>query len=163
VLSCHFFALIGLFLASRRGGYAVRGAKLPPGADASVSTDASCRTPCSLAVPLADAFTVSYALTGYLPQTVPVRPLWRRWLRSSRGPLALVRRRRFRRCGRLQGGKHGIGVELRGAGQIAALVEPVARRSLSGRAAGASLGRECWHVLRWGSPVMAKVASSTTP
>jgi len=47
----------------------------PPGADASISTDASCRTPCSLAVPVADAFTVSYALSGYLPQTVPVRPL----------------------------------------------------------------------------------------
>ena len=46
----------------------------PPGADASVSTGASCRTPCSLAVPLADAL-VSYELTGYLPQTVPVRPL----------------------------------------------------------------------------------------
>jgi hypothetical protein len=28
VLSCHFFALIGLFLASRRGGFGVRGAKL---------------------------------------------------------------------------------------------------------------------------------------
>jgi hypothetical protein len=26
-------------------------------------------------VPVADAFTVSYALSGYLPQTVPVRPL----------------------------------------------------------------------------------------
>jgi len=46
----------------------------PPGADASISTGASCRTPCSLAVPLADAL-VSYELTGYLPQTVPVRPL----------------------------------------------------------------------------------------
>jgi hypothetical protein len=46
----------------------------PPGADASISTGASCRTPCSLAVPVADAL-VSYALTGYLPQTVPVRPL----------------------------------------------------------------------------------------
>jgi hypothetical protein len=47
----------------------------PPGADASVSTGASCRTPCSLAAPVADALTVSYELTGYLPQTVPVRPL----------------------------------------------------------------------------------------
>jgi hypothetical protein len=46
----------------------------PPGADASISS-ASCRTPCSLAAPVADDFTVSYALTGYLPQTVPVRPL----------------------------------------------------------------------------------------
>jgi hypothetical protein len=46
----------------------------PPGADATISTGASCRTPCSLAVPVADTL-VSYALTGYLPQTVPVRPL----------------------------------------------------------------------------------------
>jgi hypothetical protein len=45
----------------------------PPGADASISTGASCRAPCSLAAPVADEFTVSYALTGYLPQTVPVR------------------------------------------------------------------------------------------
>ena len=46
----------------------------PPGADASISTGASCRTPCSLALPVADTL-VSYALRGYLPQTVPVRPL----------------------------------------------------------------------------------------
>ena len=46
----------------------------PPGADASISTGASCRTPCSLAVPVADAL-VSYELTGFLPQTVPGRPL----------------------------------------------------------------------------------------
>jgi hypothetical protein len=45
----------------------------PAGADASVSTGASCRTPCSLAVPVADAL-VSYELTGYLQQTVPLRP-----------------------------------------------------------------------------------------
>jgi hypothetical protein len=44
-------------------------------ADASISTGASCRTPCSLAVPVADALTVSYEFTGYLPQTVPVHPL----------------------------------------------------------------------------------------
>jgi hypothetical protein len=50
-------------------------ATVRPACDASISTDASCRTPCSLAVPVADAFTVSYALSGYLPQTVPVRPL----------------------------------------------------------------------------------------
>ena len=47
----------------------------PPGADASISTGASCRTPCSLAAPVADDFMVSYALTGYLPETVPVRNL----------------------------------------------------------------------------------------
>jgi hypothetical protein len=47
----------------------------PPGADARTSTGASCRTPCSLPVQVADEFTVSYALTGYMPQTVSVRPL----------------------------------------------------------------------------------------
>jgi hypothetical protein len=47
----------------------------PPGADAHTSMGASCRTPCSLPVPVADEFTVSYALTGYLPQTISVRPL----------------------------------------------------------------------------------------
>jgi hypothetical protein len=44
----------------------------PPGADASISTGASCRTPCSLAAPVADDFTVSYALTAICRT---VRPL----------------------------------------------------------------------------------------
>ena len=44
----------------------------PPGAEARVSTGQSCRTPCSISVPAAD-FTVSFALPGYQPQTVPVR------------------------------------------------------------------------------------------
>jgi hypothetical protein len=47
----------------------------PPGAMASTSNGGTCQTPCALSVPLADAFTVTYALDGYLPQTVPVRPI----------------------------------------------------------------------------------------
>ncbi len=46
---------------------------LPPGAEAKVSTGgAACRTPCALPV-AGDEFTVTFALAGYQPQTVPVR------------------------------------------------------------------------------------------
>ena len=34
----------------------------------------SCRTPCALTVAAAAPFTVTFALTGYQPQTVPVTP-----------------------------------------------------------------------------------------
>ncbi len=44
----------------------------PPGAEARASTGQACRTPCSISVPAAD-FTVSFALPGYQPQTIPVR------------------------------------------------------------------------------------------
>jgi hypothetical protein len=44
----------------------------PAGAEAKTSTGQTCRTPCSLAVS-ASEFTVSFALPGYQPQTVPVR------------------------------------------------------------------------------------------
>ena len=44
----------------------------PAGAEAKTSLGQSCRTPCSLAVS-ANEFTVSFALSGYQPQTVPVR------------------------------------------------------------------------------------------
>jgi hypothetical protein len=44
----------------------------PAGAEAKTSLGQSCRTPCSLAVS-ANEFTVSFALPGYQPQTVPVR------------------------------------------------------------------------------------------
>lgn len=47
----------------------------PPGAEAKSSTGPSCRTPCSLEVPATGDFTVSFALAGYKPQTIPVRPL----------------------------------------------------------------------------------------
>ena len=44
----------------------------PAGAEARTSLGQSCRTPCSLAVSSSE-FTVSFALPGYQPQTVPVR------------------------------------------------------------------------------------------
>ena len=44
----------------------------PAGAEARTSTGQTCRTPCSLAVS-ANEFTVSFALPGYAPQTVPVK------------------------------------------------------------------------------------------
>jgi len=44
----------------------------PAGAEARTSLGQSCRTPCSVAV-TANEFTVSFALPGYHPQTVPVR------------------------------------------------------------------------------------------
>jgi hypothetical protein len=44
----------------------------PAGAEARTSLGQSCRTPCSLAVDSSE-FTVSFALPGYQPQTVPVR------------------------------------------------------------------------------------------
>jgi hypothetical protein len=47
----------------------------PPGADARVSTGPTCKTPCSVPVPASGDFTVSFALNGFLPQTVPVHAL----------------------------------------------------------------------------------------
>jgi hypothetical protein len=44
----------------------------PAGAEARTSLGQSCRTPCSLAMPPSE-FTVSFALPGFQPQTVPVR------------------------------------------------------------------------------------------
>jgi hypothetical protein len=45
----------------------------PPGADAKLSTGGECRTPCTLSVPVSEDFTVSFALAGHQPETVPVR------------------------------------------------------------------------------------------
>jgi hypothetical protein len=47
----------------------------PPGAEARTSQGLTCRTPCTLAVPVAEEFSVSYALNGYAPQSVPVHPV----------------------------------------------------------------------------------------
>ena len=44
----------------------------PPGADARTSAGAACRTPCTLGLPINDG-TVTVALNGYAPQTVPVQ------------------------------------------------------------------------------------------
>jgi hypothetical protein len=46
----------------------------PPGADARTSQGQSCRTPCELTVQSGSEMTVSFALNGYQPQTVQVRP-----------------------------------------------------------------------------------------
>ena len=45
----------------------------PPGAEASLSTGGACHTPCMLSVSAADDFTVTYALDGYVSQTIQVR------------------------------------------------------------------------------------------
>lgn len=44
----------------------------PPGADARTAAGASCRTPCTLGVPMNDG-SITVALDGYAPQTVPVQ------------------------------------------------------------------------------------------
>lgn len=46
----------------------------PPGAEARTSVGPSCRTPCSLNVATTAEFSVTFALEGYLPQTVSVVP-----------------------------------------------------------------------------------------
>ena len=46
----------------------------PAGAEAKSSVGPSCRTPCSLTIASAAPFTVTFTLTGYEPQTVPVAP-----------------------------------------------------------------------------------------
>jgi hypothetical protein len=46
----------------------------PPGADAKTSLGPSCRTPCMVPVSASQPFTVSYALNGYMPQTIEVVP-----------------------------------------------------------------------------------------
>jgi len=46
----------------------------PAGAEAKSSVGPSCRTPCTLSVATAKEFTVTFTLTGYQPQTVPVTP-----------------------------------------------------------------------------------------
>jgi hypothetical protein len=45
----------------------------PPGADARTSQGQTCRTPCELTVSSGGEMTVSFALNGYLPQTVQLR------------------------------------------------------------------------------------------
>src|SRR5213082_605150 len=46
----------------------------PPGAEAKTSLGQSCRTPCQLPVQPGSEFSVTFALSGYQPQTVSVRP-----------------------------------------------------------------------------------------
>jgi hypothetical protein len=44
----------------------------PPGADARTATGSTCRTPCSLGLPMNDG-SITVALNGYTPETVPVQ------------------------------------------------------------------------------------------
>lgn len=44
----------------------------PPGAEARASLGNTCHTPCSMLIGAADDFTVSFALDGHMPQTLPV-------------------------------------------------------------------------------------------
>ena len=60
------------FMNSAPAGTNMQFESEPAGAEARTSTGQTCRTPCSLAV-TASEFTVSFALPGYQPQTVPVR------------------------------------------------------------------------------------------
>jgi hypothetical protein len=46
----------------------------PPGADARTSQGQTCRTPCELSVPTEGELAVTVQMTGYQPQTLPVRP-----------------------------------------------------------------------------------------
>ena len=46
----------------------------PRGAEAKTSLGQSCRTPCQLSVQPGSEFSVTFALSGYQPQTVSVRP-----------------------------------------------------------------------------------------
>ena len=46
----------------------------PPGAEAKTSIGQSCRTPCQLPVQPGSEFSVTFALSGYQPLTVSVRP-----------------------------------------------------------------------------------------
>jgi hypothetical protein len=46
----------------------------PPAAEAKTSLGQSCRTPCQLRIEPGSEFSVTFALSGYQPQTVSVRP-----------------------------------------------------------------------------------------
>jgi hypothetical protein len=46
----------------------------PPGADARTSQGQTCRTPCELTVTSGSDMTVTVAMTGFQPQTLPVHP-----------------------------------------------------------------------------------------
>ena len=46
----------------------------PAGAEARTSTGQNCQTPCALAVAPDKDFSVTFALTGYQPQTISVQP-----------------------------------------------------------------------------------------
>ena len=47
----------------------------PPGAEAKTSNGQSCRTPCALALPAEQPMSVTFTLTGYLPDTESLEPV----------------------------------------------------------------------------------------
>jgi hypothetical protein len=47
----------------------VRFESTPPGAEAKTSSGQTCRTPCALALPTSGPLTVTFSLTGYLPES----------------------------------------------------------------------------------------------
>ena len=75
------FALTGLSLAGcgvtffpGAGTMEIALQSTPPGADATTSLGPGCMTPCTVAVPSpTEDFSVSFALTGFQPMTIPVR------------------------------------------------------------------------------------------
>jgi len=65
----------GSLLPDLGGGYPITLQSDPLGAEARTSLGPACRTPCTVAVPARGEFTVTFALAGYDPQTVPVSVL----------------------------------------------------------------------------------------
>jgi len=65
----------GSLMPDLGGGYPIKLESDPAGAEARTSVGPSCRTPCTVAVPARGEFTVTFALAGYEPQTVPVSVL----------------------------------------------------------------------------------------
>ena len=47
----------------------------PPGAEAKTSNGQTCRTPCALALPTEAPLTVTFSLTGYLPESETIEPV----------------------------------------------------------------------------------------
>src|SRR5262249_61744894 len=62
------------FMKSAAQGESLAIESEPPGAEAKPSLGQSCRTPCQLSVQPGSEFSVTFALSGYQPQTVSVRP-----------------------------------------------------------------------------------------
>jgi hypothetical protein len=62
------------FLKSTPSTEVLRIESEPPGADARTSQGQTCRTPCELTVPTDGELAVTVQMTGYQPQTLPVRP-----------------------------------------------------------------------------------------
>ena len=53
----------------------VRFESTPPGAEAKTSDGQTCRTPCALALPVSAPLTVTFTLTGFLPDSENIEPI----------------------------------------------------------------------------------------